>query len=367
MRSLDSDLLEQRKKKVLQMVIHQYISTAKPVGSKFIANSGGLDLSPATIRNVLSILEEEGYITHPHTSAGRVPTDKGYRYYVDSIIEIQRLARDEELRISRGYEKRTNELNNLMQQTTKILSSLSHYSGFVIAPSIKKDKFAHMELINTSNKRVLMVLVTESGRIKNKVILVDNEISQSNLNKISNMLNQKLNGLDFSQIKEEVLRKIDELESEKKELISLARIVSQQAFDLDDEGFYLEGAGNILDQPEFENFDQLKSIFNLVEEKKLLGHILEEELAQDKVKDHIKLSSYRKKGNIKIVIGEENTYKELKGLSLISSIYQHNDNNVGILGIIGPRRMEYSKMIALVDYISSVVNKIIGRSVDYGK
>ena len=194
MRALNDEELEQRKKKVLQFVIHEYIKTGKPVGSSAIASASRLGLSPATIRHVLSDLERQGMILQPHTSAGRTPTDKGYRGYVDSLIELQRLAIQEQSRIHQEYEIRMREIEDVLSQTSRMLSSLSHFTGFVMAPKLERNIFSHLELFHLDNRKVLVAMITESGMTKHFIVPTGVELPREALRQVARMINQSFQG-----------------------------------------------------------------------------------------------------------------------------------------------------------------------------
>lgn len=344
MRALKTEDLEDRKKKVLQSVIHSYIRTAHPVGSKMLAESGVLGLSPATIRNTLAELESEGYITHPHTSAGRVPTDKGYRYYVETLVEIQRLAVEEQNRIQHECTSRVKELQEMMGTTSRILSSISHYTGFVLTPKVEYNKLTYLNLVRLSERRILVIMITDSGLIKHNVIDIDWDLSSSRLQRLSNLLNEKFVGMTLEEVQNQFIEKLKEEEKDYNELFSLASSLGKRLFSISGNELFVDGVANLLEQIEFDDVNQAKSIFKLVDEKRILSQILHKQITSKK--------------NIKVTIGGEGMYPELKKVSMVSSVYNMHGHNVGVLGIIGPKRMEYARMISLVGYVSEIVNKV---------
>jgi heat-inducible transcriptional repressor len=354
MRALNQDELEQRKRKVLQFVVHEYVRTGKPVGSSAIAQAGRLGLSPATIRNVLADLEKDGMINHPHTSAGRVPTDKGYRLYVDSLVELQRLAIQEQARIHEEYETRTRQIEDLMTQTSRMLSSISHYTGFVMAPKLDRNNFSHLELVPLEPGRILVAMVTESGMSKHFTISTELEIPREQLRTISRMINQNFAGRPLQEVKSGIIEKLDNLQQGYRDVISLAREIGEEIQKVSSAAdIYLEGTSNILALPDFSRADELHDLFKIIEEKQMLSNLLESGLQPPSAR---KPSGAYK---VSVRIGSENQVKALENLSVISSTYHLGDNTVGVLGILGPKRMEYSKMIALVDYVSQIVNKFV--------
>jgi len=341
--------LDERGKKVLKAVVSDYTTTASPVGSRRIAKKYKLGLSPATIRNVLSDLEDLGYVFQPHTSAGRLPTDKGYRFYVDSLTKLFKLTRRKRMMIEREYPASLEGIDQLMQQTSKILSTLSHYAGVVLAPNLRDSIFKHLELVPLGGRRILSILVTGSGVVKNKIIKVARPIFPPELQRISNLCNSRLSGLSLGKIKDSPLLSIlKERQSFLKEI-----------FDLDgQEELYLDGAANILDQPEFKDISKIKLIFKALEEKKLLSGIMSN--APENAQSPSVLS--KRFGNgIRVIIGSESRYRQIEECSLVTATYRISDRPAGNLAVIGPKRMEYNKIISLVDFMAQRVSKILTR------
>jgi heat-inducible transcriptional repressor len=348
MRILNPETLENRKRKLLQAVIFQYVRTAKPVGSHVIVDKYNFGLSSATVRNLLADLEKEGYIIQPHTSAGRVPTDKGYRFYVDSLLEVQTLAGAEEERIRKEYRARSKELDDLMISTSHMLSALSHYTGMVLSPRMDTTLLRRLQLIHLGGNQILVVIVSQTGSIRHRVVTLNRPIAPDRLAHVSNFLNDRLKGLPLSDVRTQILDHIEAAEQEQEETLSLVKELAREAFDLrkPEQELYLDGKENIVDFPDFDNYGQLSSLLRVVEEKNLLASILEKEM---------------KKGGLTVKIGSENKRPELRGVSLVSSTYKMGENAVGVLGILGPRRMEYARMISLVEGVARIVNQMLGR------
>lgn len=333
-------MLDERKRKILRAVAHNYIATAMPVGSRTIAKKYKFGLSPATIRNCMADLEELGYLAHPHTSAGRIPTDKGYRLYVDSLMEKEDLSLKEKARIEKEYFNEMTRIDQIMEETSQALSFLSHYTGLVLAPNLEKSIFHHLELIPLENGRILSILVTGSGLVKNKIIETEEVLPKEKLEEILNLINDRLSNLPLKRIKEFIS---DQLKVE----TSSAKIweLMSQIFTWDGaEELYLKGRINILEHPEFRDLARTKSIFQALEEKKLLAEILNRTVSSEEVK---------------VLIGKETRCRKIKDLSLVTSAYCINGRPVGVLGIIGPRRMEYSKVVSLVDFMAQMVSKVL--------
>jgi heat-inducible transcriptional repressor len=351
MRTLSESEQEDRKRKLLQAIIHEFIKTGKPVGSAHLASSYRLDLSSATLRNVMSELEEEGFLTHPHTSAGRVPTDKAYRFYVDSIMEVQRLAQMEEDRLRGDYEAKIREIEDLMLSTSKNLSVLSKYSGFVWTPGLEQAALRHIEIIPLDPRQLLAVLVSETGMVKHRTVTFDVPVPPAFVVQLRRVLNENLRGKPFSEARDALLDQVERFTQRQMDLMDMARRLAKEAFTTSDDGsLYLEGAGSLLSLPDFQSQEEIRSLVHLLDEKHHLGELLAKEAAQTS-----------KKGGVSVRIGAENLNPELQNLSVVSSSYTVNGRQVGMLGILGPKRMEYSRMVALVDAVSRMVSEALER------
>jgi heat-inducible transcriptional repressor len=342
MRILPTDEHQQRKEKILQSVVHLYIKTGKPVGSHTIVENYTLNLSPASIRNVLAELEKDGFLTHPHTSAGRVPTDRGYRFYVNSIVNIQKLAAEEEKRIRAEYSSRMREIEDLMHSTTRLLSSLSNCTGFALSPTANVEKLRRIELIPVSDRQVLAVMVSETGLVSNKMIPVAHTPTDEALRTTSRLLNERLGGLSFHAAEERLLAELDRFRIEQTVRDEFLSELSKNLFEgAGQADLYVEGASNILKFPEFQDYEAMRHFARLVDEKETLGQVLTKEL---------------NKQGLQVRIGLEGS-PELKNFSVVSSSYEINGRLVGVLGILGPKRMEYERMMAIVNTVAQLVNR----------
>ena len=338
MRQIAENILKERKNKVLHAVIHEYIKTGKPVGSSVLEKNYKFNLSPATLRNLMAELEKEGYLTHPHTSAGRIPTDEGYKAYVSSLVELQRLAVEEEERIKKEYERKTKEIDSLLSQTSKILSGLSNYTGFVTAPSSKTNLIRNIELVQLSSEQILVVLLTRSGIVKNKVINLS--IDSENLYELKKFLNDKLRGLSLDEASKRIVIEVQKYQNKQQDLFKLAEYISN-AIDSIKDDIYMDGSSNVLGLPDFNDFESARSLVKLNEDRERLIEIIGENF---------------KDSDVKVQIGGQGKIADLKDLSVITTSYSYGNKIVGVLGIIGPKRMEYEKMMALVKSVSTVVN-----------
>jgi len=344
---MPNEELEGRREKILEGIIRLYITTAVPVGSQIVARQFRPGLSPATIRNEMANLAELGYIRKPHTSAGRVPTDKGYRYYVDYLMEAKRLTQAQKERIAREYWRLPYEIDEIMAKTSKLLSSITRQAAMVLIPRLKKSAFKRLELIPMSQGKVLTVWMTTSGLIKNRVLNLGQAIPESVLHRICNLLNSELEGFAIDEIREHLLRR---LKKEKGSLFYLIKraldIVSIDGLNNEEAKLYLEGRDYILDQPEFKDLDKVRLVMRALEEKRELLEVLDEDLKGEGVKVHI---------------GRENRFEDMWECSLVTSTYWIGEEAFGTLGILGPKRMEYSEMVVIVDHMAKVVGEVLSR------
>lgn len=337
MRQISKSILQERKARVLYAVIHEYIKTGKPVGSNVLDKQYNFNLSPATLRNLMAELEKEGFLTHPHTSAGRIPTDEGYKAYVNSLVELQRLAVEEEERIKKEYEKKTKEIETLLAQTSKILSGLSNYTGFITSPKANANEIRNIELVPVSKTQVLVVLLTKTGIVKHKMINLT--IDSDDLYELKKFLNSKLRGLSLEEASIRILTEVEKYQNKQKSVINLARQISNVINSIG-EDIYVDGASNVLSVPDFNDFESAKSLIKLNEDKDRLIELIGKDFNKSK---------------IEVKIGGQDL-SELKDLSVITTSYSYGDKIVGVLGIIGPKRMDYDKMMALVNSVSNIVN-----------
>ncbi|MFH1239303.1 MAG: heat-inducible transcriptional repressor HrcA [bacterium] len=339
--------LDDRKQKILQAVIHHYISGGKPVGSHVLTGRYNLDLSSATIRNIMAELEKMGYLTHPHTSAGRVPTDAGYRFYVDRLVHIQKLAYEQTRLIQKEYEAHRRQVEKIMQQTSRMLSLLSNYTGFVLPPLLKVTSFKRIELIFLERKKFLALLITDADLVKHKIIELPEEVSPDILHRASRFYNDELTGLTLGEIKRFISGELNKTRIPEIKLLNFILKITKKVFDFgDEESIYLEGTGNIFSHPDFGDYEKIRSVFEIIEERETFSRLL-----YDRIKDN----------GVKVLIGRENPCEQMQECSLVTSTYKAGANAVGVLGIIGPKRMEYPKMIALVNFISKLVNEVLNK------
>ncbi|MFH0736352.1 MAG: heat-inducible transcriptional repressor HrcA [bacterium] len=346
---MESYNLNDREKAILRNVIHQFILTASPVGSRNIAKKYDLGLSPATIRNIMADLEETGFLGHPHTSAGRIPTDKGYRLYVDSLMEITELADEQKQIISSGYENAITETEELLRMTSFLLSDITNQLACVTFPRFSSAILEKIQLVQLSSIRILVVLSIRSGLVKTITMELENEMAKENLEAIQQLLNERLTNLTFSEIKTTFQERIKDVSFDKYKPIirffidSADKIFSDVSYS--DKAF-ITGAKNILKQPGFDDLSNFQSIIELIENKDVIVHIMD--------------SKRQKSGSFTVSIGSENQIELFSNYSFITKDYKIGDT-VGILGVIGPKRMEYSKSIAAIIYIAESLSSELKR------
>lgn len=344
MRQLKPEVVEQRKRNLLQWVIHYYIKNSKPVSSAAIAQEAGLDLSSATIRNVLQELEEEGYLAQPHTSSGREPTDKGYRFYVDYLVDLQRGVSEEKEKLESQYHNRVEELDTLLVETSKLLSRVSHGAGLVLSPQPKAHALKRLELIHLDGRNVLGILVTEAGMIRHWPIKLGFTPTSRQINVLNRFLNETVKGCSVQEAQTAVMAKLRQMESEFRELNLLAgELLKEVAQVVTPEALFIEGADQLIAQAQdIGDLGQVQALMRLIGEKRRLAGLLEGQLAKPSPGPTVR-------------IGAESGIKELEGVSLVTHVYRHQGQVLGVLGILGSKRMEYDKMMSLVDTVSGIV------------
>lgn len=343
------EILSSRDRKILQAIILDYIQTAEPVGSRTVSKKYKMELSPATVRNVMVDLEEMGFLKQPHTSAGRVPTARAFRFYVDSILEVRQLSKADQELIKKGLAQEKKDINEILKHASSLLSLLSRQTGVVLAPRFGSNVFRHIEFIKLREKKVLVIIVTKSGEVQNRLIEADEPMAQEELDKYSRYLNEIMAGLSLIEAKRKI---VEELKKEKvlfDKLSFQALKLSKKALEDEGEGdLYIEGKTNLLKFPEFADLEKMRAILETFEEKTKIVKLLDKALNAQ---------------GIQIFIGAENEYSEMKDCSLIAAPYSKENFTLGTLGVIGPMRMDYSTIIPIVDYTARILSKIL-KSVD---
>lgn len=340
--------LDERGKKILRELITHYCWTGEPVGSRTLSRRGKMGLSPATIRNVLSDLEELGYIEQPHTSAGRVPTDKGYRFYVTYLMRNQDLNSVQKEMIEAQMQGPAGSLQDILTLTVNLLSTLSHNIALAVTPNLDKLCLENIDFIPISEKRILTILITRGGSVSNKVVELDESLSSEDLVKIAKYIKSEFAGQTLPSIRSRILELMRREQTQYDKLLKKAMLLGQKMLDIgvSQEELLINGASQIIHYPEFFDIRKTRELLEALEEKSRIVRLLTQCIEGE---------------GIHILIGSENMHPDLRGVSLISSPYKYRGQAMGTLGILGPTRMEYAKIVPLVDHIAKAVSSILSK------
>jgi len=339
--------MDERKIKILQAIVNDYINTAEPVGSRTIAKKYNLGVSSATIRNEMADLEEMGYLEQLHSSSGRIPSNNGYRLYVDKLMQIPNLSQEEMNIIkSQIIDAALFEVDKILKQSVCLLSELTKLTSIVRAPSVKMGYIKHVQLINIeSSTNILLVLIIDSGIIKNNLIKVGKTISDDTLVKLSNMLNVRLKNLSAEQINLEV---INNLKNDFKGYEDIFNNIISALYDslnsVDNSNIYTQGATNIFNYPEYKDIEKAREFLSMMDNK-------------DKVSSLLNSNS-----NISVKIGKENYTEGAEDCSVVSAVYSLNERPIGEIGVIGPTRIPYSKVISILVNVVREMNYILSNA-----
>jgi heat-inducible transcriptional repressor len=355
--SVDKNLPDTRGQAILAAIIKEHLITGEAVGSRVLSDrfEHAAGWSSATIRNVMSALEDSGLVEQPHTSAGRVPTDKGYRYYVDHMLG--------ESRLSETDLKAINELvyasvldsgadrDRLMERASHALSSLSDNVGIVISPSLAENRLKHIEFVQLADKRILVVLVSSSNIIHNKIIRLEDVLSQDELDRTARYLNSEFSGKSLQTIRVKILELMREEKALYDRLLRNAILLCDMSLEgeaVESPNVYVDGASNILAKPDFVDVERMRELFRTFEEKSRLIRILNECISRDPAAP----------GNVHIVIGREHLAPSMQNCALITAPYRvRDDEGIGTIGVVGPMRIEYSRMMAMVNYMARLIER----------
>jgi len=334
----------QRSKDVLKFVIQEYIDTGEPVGSRTVAKKSGLHLSPATIRNEMADMEEKGLLFQPHTSAGRVPTEEGVRFFVNALLHLEELSPPEKEEIHSTCHGCRTDACELMRGVCRTLSSFSNYTGIVMPPPLSESTITHVEFIKFRKQQVIAIFVASSGMVQNRIVEIDTDLSQHELDKMSDYLGRLLTGIPLRQVRQRIL---DEMAQEKRTFDDLMRKALELAGRTMFEGerdLYIEGHTNLLNEPEFADVQRLKELLRAFEEKTLLLTLLDRSMKTE---------------GVQVIFGSECDIAAVDGCSIIAATYGHPGPFVGLLGVIGPMRMNYSRVIPVVDFTAKLLTEIV--------
>lgn len=339
-------ILDDRKLQVLDAIIQSYIMNAEPIGSRTISKKFDLGVSSATIRNEMSDLEELGYLVKPHTSAGRIPSDKAYRLYVNTIIPLIEL---QPLLSKAQIENIINEkeqIENLIENMAKLLSKVTNYTAIAISPQVNKSKIKSIQLVAIDEMRIMVVLVTDSGVVKNKVLKLDEEIHYDKLSMLTNMLNKELRGHTVDEISKDFGEKlVKEIYKADSPIIKIILFIIDSLEKAEDSNLYMDGVTNIFNFPEYNDLSRAKEFLSFMEDKDNLLTMMITDNADD----------------VSVIIGAENEHQAIKTCSVITTDYSIDGKIIGKIGVIGPTRMDYEKVINSVKSLSLDLNDLIDK------
>jgi heat-inducible transcriptional repressor len=308
-----------------------------------------MGLSAATLRNTMADLEELGYLTHPHTSAGRIPTEQGYRVYVDSLMTDQKLSSREKQFIRDGYASSVRDFEEIMEQTSKILSAISHHIGVVLSPELHESILRRIELISIDSEHILAVLLMASGAVKNQVVSIPEDLSDDELYRINRILNEKLAGMPLKQIRRISQDPVKLKAVFDQRLSDPIVTVTRNTFALEQETHvYIDGTSNFFSHPEFGEVQKIESLFRVLEQKKQIANLL---------------STRQKPLGIQVLIGSENGCEGMEMCSIVRSSYRVRGNQLGTIGVIGPTRMAYPRIVSIVKFTSQMISELFEESV----
>ncbi|MEW6002413.1 MAG: heat-inducible transcriptional repressor HrcA [Nitrospirota bacterium] len=336
--------LDERAKKILCAVVQSYIEVPDPVGSRTVSKVYPFGLSPATIRNIMADLVEMGFLIQPHTSAGRVPTDRGYRFYVDSLLaEMNYLNMEFFREIGNRLEALRDNIDMLFSETTRTISTFSHYLGVAMAPKSNRITLNRIELFKYRTDKIAAIIFTDEGLIKNRVVSIDSEINQKDLNKMAAYLNSEFSGHTFDEIRQKVIKEMSKEKIICDRLILRAIRICRETFSFYGD-LFVSGLSEVLDLPDFADLKKIKELSKAIEEKHTIIKLLD------------RLSDF---DGVQIIIGSEILMDEMKKFSLVVSTCKEDNRPIGVVGIIGPTRMNYSKAISIVDTTAKFLTKIL--------
>jgi len=339
---------------VLSAIIEEHLISGETVGSHVVSDkfASAAGWSSATIRNVMAELEELGLLQQPHTSAGRIPTDKGYRYYVDNMLDSTRLSKTDLRAIeSIGFGRHTTvRPDRLLEKASHVLSELSENVGIVVWPSLAENRLRHIRFVRLPDRRVLVVLVSNSNIVHDKVITLDEEFTQDELDRTARYLNVEFSGKSLLAIRAEIIELLREEKALYDTVLRNAMLLCERSLQ-DEEAnaeVYLDGTSNILTKPEFSGAERIRELFRMFEEKSRLVKILNE-----------CISSQPSIGNVRVVIGRENVASSMKGCAVITTSYEVGGDVLGAIGVVGPMRIEYGRMMAMVNYLARFIERAL--------
>jgi heat-inducible transcriptional repressor len=337
------EALGERAQHLLRILIESYIRDGQPVGSRVLSRDSGLQLSSATIRNVMADLEELGFVSSPHTSAGRVPTDKGYRFFVDALLQRRPLDEAASAEIRRKFEASRDTSTDLIATVSHVLSSVTQLAGVVTLPRSRQSALTQIEFVGLSENRVLVVLVFNDREVQNRIVQLERHYSPDELKRASNFLNEQFRGRSLTEVRQEILRQLSETRAHMNQAMLDAISVAQQVLEGSEETrleYVIKGETNLMGVAELTSVEKLRRLFEAFNEKRDFLHLLDQSLTAE---------------GVQIFIGHESGYQILDDCSVVTAPYADGDAVVGVLGVIGPTRMAYERVIPIVDLTAKLL------------
>lgn len=335
--------MDERKQRILRAIVQDYIGSAEPVGSRTIARKYDLGVSPATIRNEMADLEMLGYLEHIHTSSGRIPSSKGYRFYVDDLLPPPELGEEEKVQVRRWYEERVRRIEEVFKETARLISRMTRNLSFVLAPQMAQAAFRCLQFLPLDERRAIAVLMTDAGFVENRIVAIPDGATFEDFQRMARAINDGLAGKTLDAIPAATLKRIRR-EIGDAALYEAALEVIHRALDTEKrERLYLGGTTEMLEQPEFHDVERVKEILLMLEEEQLLKDIL-----------------YAHQGEgLRVSIGRENRYHGIQDCSVITATYHLDGELLGTIAVLGPTRMEYEKTMTLLDYMNSHLSEVV--------
>ncbi len=341
--------LSDRKLAILKAVIDDYIMTGLPIGSRTISKKHGIELSSATIRNEMADLEELGFLVQPHTSAGRIPSHKAYRYYVDRLMKVVKLNSVEAENIKRYFQDRMSEVNEVLEKAAQALSDTTHHISMVLKPQLKQSIIKRIQFVKITERKAILLVVTDAGLVTDTVIVVPEGMSSDYMEMISRLLTEKLSQKTLEDAESDLRRSLEENLRLNKEFVDdLVTAIENSVEPQGEKGIVLGGTQNIIEYPDFMSIEKAKSFISVLQTKEML---------YDMMKKATRLE-------FSVTIGQENEVKELQDLSVVTATYKVGGKSLGSFGVIGPTRMDYSKVISILGFVSQSLNSILSEFVE---
>ncbi len=346
---LDSRL-DARSRHLFRVLVENYIEEGQPVGSRTLARVSNLDVSPATVRNIMSDLESMGYIHSPHTSAGRIPTALGYRLFVDTLIEVKPLTTSVVSNLKQRLSEPQFNQQLLVETASGLLSSLTHMAGVVTVPQQHNASFRQIEFLNLSDRRILAILVVDQKEVQNRILHLDREYSSSELREAANFLNELLAGRTLHEVHRLLVKELDSVRQDMDDLMRTAITLGEKIFAKDEEpeqNYIVDGQTNLMEFEELSNIEKLRGLFEAFSHKKEMLHLLDRCICAS---------------GVKIFIGDESGYEVLDDCSVVSAPYAVNEDVKGVLAVVGPTRMAYDRVIPIVDVTARLLSEALETS-----